>query len=74
MASTNTKKDESSIARAPQVMTPECFRIAGIAMLPIADAPVKNLVALTQLFDHISIQEINFQYNFQKWKQVKCDK
>ncbi|URE09389.1 hypothetical protein MUK42_28715 [Musa troglodytarum] len=26
-----------------------CLRIAGIAMLPTADAPVKNLAALIQL-------------------------
>lgn len=45
----NTKNDESSNARAPQQITPACFRIAGMAMLPIADAPVKNLVASTQL-------------------------
>ena len=49
MATTNTTKDESSRARAPQQITPACFRIAGIAMLPTADAPVKNLVASTQL-------------------------
>lgn len=46
------KNDESSIARAPQPMTPACFSIAGMAMLPIAEAPVKNLVAFTQLFHH----------------------
>lgn len=50
MASTSMKKDESSIASAPHPITPECFKITGIAMLPTAEAPVKNLVALTQLF------------------------
>lgn len=49
MANTNTKKEESSIANAPQPITPACFNMAGIAMLPIAEAPVKNLVAFTQL-------------------------
>ena len=49
MASTNMKYDESSIASAPQPITPACFRIAGIAMLPTAEAPVKNFVTLTQL-------------------------
>lgn len=53
MASTNTKKDENSKARAPQPITPACFKMAGIAILPMADAPVKNLVALTQLFHHL---------------------
>jgi hypothetical protein len=50
MAMTNTKNDESSIARAPHPITPACFKITGIAMLPIAEAPVRNFVALTQLF------------------------
>lgn len=50
MENTSTKKDESSITRAPQQITPACFNIAGMAMLPTADAPVKNLVAFTQLF------------------------
>lgn len=58
MANTNTKNDESSIVRAPQLMTPACFRIAGIAMLPTAEAPVKNLVALAQLLsDSVYIVE-----------------
>lgn len=52
MANTKTKKDERSIARAPQPITPACFNIAGMAMLPIVEAPVKNLVAFTQLFHH----------------------
>lgn len=54
MASTNTKKEENSIARAPQPITPECFSMAGMAMLPTAEAPVKNLVAFTQLLHHSS--------------------
>ena len=51
MASTKMKYDESSMASAPQPITPACFRIAGIAMLPTAEAPVKNFVAFTQLLD-----------------------
>lgn len=50
MAKTNTNKDESSIARAPQQIMPACFKITGMATLPTADVPVKNLVASTQLF------------------------
>jgi hypothetical protein len=50
MAITKTKNDESSIARAPQPITLACFKITGIAMLPITEAPVRNFVALTQLF------------------------
>lgn len=49
MATTNTKRDEISIANAPHVITPACFKIIGIAMLPTAEAPVRNLVASTQL-------------------------
>jgi len=52
MADTNTKNEESSIARAPQLITPACFNMAGMAMLPTADAPLKNLVAFIQLFHH----------------------
>jgi hypothetical protein len=52
MAKTNMKKDENSIARAPQLITPACFNMAGMARLPIVEAPVKNLVAFTQLFHH----------------------
>lgn len=51
MARTNTKNDESSIVRAPQPITPACFKIAGIAILPTTEAPVKNLVAFNQLLD-----------------------
>lgn len=46
------KKDENSIARAPQPITPECFNMTGMAMLPTVETPVKNLVAFTQLFHH----------------------
>lgn len=49
MANTSTKKEESSIAIAPQPITPPCFNIAGMAMLPMPEAPVKNLIALSQL-------------------------
>lgn len=43
------KKDVNSINMAPVSIRWACLRIAGIAMLPIADAPVKNLAALIQL-------------------------
>lgn len=46
------KNDESSNARAPHPITPACFKIAGMAMLPMAEAPVKNLVAFTHLCIH----------------------
>ena len=49
MAIPNTKKDESSIANAPQPITPACLRITGMAMLPTTEAPVINLVASIQL-------------------------
>lgn len=51
MARMNTKKEESSMTKAPQPMIPACFRIVGIAMLPTTDAPVKNLAASNQLLD-----------------------
>lgn len=56
MAIPNMKKDESSIANAPQQMTPACFRITGIAMLPTTEAPVRNLVASIQLQHGINYQ------------------
>ncbi|THU49299.1 hypothetical protein C4D60_Mb06t08090 [Musa balbisiana] len=43
------KKDVNSINMAPVSIRWACLRIAGIAMLPTADAPVKNLAALIQL-------------------------
>ncbi|GAB2273714.1 hypothetical protein Dimus_008495 [Dionaea muscipula] len=49
MAPTNTRKEDSSNDRAPQPMTLACFKIDGIAILPTTEAPVKNLVAPTQL-------------------------
>lgn len=49
MVDTKIKKEESSIASAPQPMTSACFKMDGIAMLPTAEAPVKNFVAFTQL-------------------------
>ena len=54
IARTNVKKDESSIAIAPQPITPACFKMIGIAMLPTAEAPVKNLVTSAQLLPHCS--------------------
>lgn len=42
------KKDVNSINMAPVSIRWACLRIAGIAMLPTADAPVKNLAALIQ--------------------------
>lgn len=44
------ENDANSIESAPQPITPACFKMAGIAILPIAEAPVKNFVASTQLF------------------------
>lgn len=49
MENTKTKNEERSNARAPQPITLACFKMAGIAMLPTAEAPVKNFVAFTQL-------------------------
>eukprot|EP00268_Persea_americana_P040327 TRINITY_DN4000_c0_g1_i1.p2 TRINITY_DN4000_c0_g1~~TRINITY_DN4000_c0_g1_i1.p2 ORF type:complete len:117 (-),score=20.29 TRINITY_DN4000_c0_g1_i1:263-613(-) len=49
MENAKTKNEESSNARAPQPITLACFKMAGIAMLPTAEAPVKNFVAFTQL-------------------------
>jgi len=58
MSDTNTENEESSIARAPQLITPECFNMAGMAMLPTADAPLKNLIAFTQLLHHLSYHKL----------------
>lgn len=57
MDKTNIKNDESSIINAPQPITPECLRIIGIAMLPTAEAPVRNLDALIQLRHYLKYQE-----------------
>lgn len=43
------KKDVNSISIAPVSIKLACLKIAGIAMLPTAEAPVKNLAALIQL-------------------------
>jgi hypothetical protein len=40
------KKDVNSMNMAPVSIRPACLRIAGIAMLPMADAPVRNFAAL----------------------------
>uniref|UniRef100_A0A2P2JUP4 Vacuolar protein sorting-associated protein 55 homolog n=1 Tax=Rhizophora mucronata TaxID=61149 RepID=A0A2P2JUP4_RHIMU len=69
MASTNTKNEESSIARAPQQITPACFKIAGIATLPTAEVPVKNLVALTQLYHQSSGGKILTNTHYENRKQ-----
>jgi len=64
MADTNTKNEESSIARAPQLITPQCFNMAGMAMLPTVDAPLKNLLAFTQLLHHLSDHKLKTQTYF----------
>jgi len=43
---TRMKKDVNSMNMAPVSIRPACLRIAGIARLPMADAPVRNLAAL----------------------------
>ena len=47
MASPKTAKEDSSIVSAPHPITPACFSIDGMAMLPTIDAPVRNLVKFT---------------------------
>lgn len=44
-----TKKAENSSHIAPPVMRPACRRIAGMAMLPTDENPVRNLAASCQL-------------------------
>jgi len=46
---TRMKKDVNSINMAPVSIRPACLRIAGIARLPMADAPVRNFAALIHL-------------------------
>ena len=46
---TNTRKEKNSIHIAPFPIRSACLRIIGMAMLPTADAPVKNLAASIQL-------------------------
>lgn len=41
------KKDVNSMNMAPVSIRPACLRIAGIARLPMADAPVRNFAALS---------------------------
>ncbi|PHT48574.1 hypothetical protein CQW23_12782 [Capsicum baccatum] len=62
MNSRKTKKDESCNAMAPQPITPACFKIIEIAMLPTVDAPVKNLVASSQLLHVVLNEEDDFVY------------
>lgn len=45
---TNTRKEKNSIHIAPFPIRSACLRIIGMAMLPTADAPVKNLAASIQ--------------------------
>lgn len=49
MATPKTTKEESSIASAPHPMRFACFKMEGIAMLPMTEAPVKNFVKFTHL-------------------------
>ncbi|KAL9672280.1 hypothetical protein QQ045_028530 [Rhodiola kirilowii] len=46
---TNMKNDVNSINMAPVPIKPACLRMMGMAMLPTADAPVKNLAAFIHL-------------------------
>lgn len=46
---TRMKKDVNSMNMAPVSIRPACLRIAGIARLPMADAPVRNFAALIHL-------------------------
>lgn len=46
---TRIKKDVNSISMAGVSIRCACLRIAGMAMLPTADAPVKNFAASIQL-------------------------
>jgi hypothetical protein len=43
------KKDVNSMNMAPVSIRPACRRMAGIARLPMADAPVRNFAALIHL-------------------------
>jgi len=43
------KNDTSSMSIAPVSIICACLRIIGMAMLPTADAPVKNFAASIQL-------------------------
>lgn len=58
MANINTKKEEISIAKAAQPITPACFNILGMAMPPRVEAPVKNLPKFTQLLHHSAYHKI----------------
>jgi hypothetical protein len=46
---TRMKKDVNSMNMAPVSIRPACRRMAGIARLPMADAPVRNFAALIHL-------------------------
>jgi hypothetical protein len=46
---TRMKKDANSMNMAPVSIRPACLRIAGMARLPMADAPVRNFAALIHL-------------------------
>lgn len=48
---TNMKNDVNSMNIAPVSIICACLRMMGMARLPTADAPVKNLAASIQLYD-----------------------
>lgn len=53
---------------APLPIKPACLRIMGMAILPTADAPVKNLAASIQLQENnnSSVKEAWYR----KWKRI----
>lgn len=62
------KKDVNSMNIAPLPIKPACLRIMGMAILPTADAPVKNLAASIQLQENnnSSVKEAWYR----KWKCI----
>jgi len=55
---TNMTNDVNSIHIAPVSIIWACLRIMGMAILPTADAPVRNLAASIQL-QHEILQQMN---------------
>lgn len=65
---TNMTNDVNSIHIAPVSIIWACLRIMGMAILPTADAPVRNLAASIQL-QHEILQQMNKM--LERWSHNK---
>lgn len=65
---TKMKKEVNSMNIAPLPIKPACLRIMGMAILPTADAPVKNLAASIQLHEERNrcLEELQWIQEYQQ--------